>query len=53
MAVFHLLTARGMPLWDRDARVPLSAKVAGLISLLIWATIVALGRWIGFTMAPF
>jgi hypothetical protein len=53
MAMFHLLTARGMHLWDRGAAIPLSAKAAGLISLLIWATIVALGRWIGFTMAPF
>ena len=53
MAVFHLLTSRGLALWDRDAPVPTAAKAAGIISMAIWVTIVALGRWIGFTMAPF
>ena len=53
MAVFHLLTLRGLPLWDRDAPVPAAAKAAGILSILIWITIVALGRWIGFTTSPF
>ena len=53
MAVFHLLTMRGISLWDRDAKVPLAAKLAGLLSMLIWVLIVGLGRWIGFTMSPF
>jgi hypothetical protein len=53
MAVFHLLTMRGISLWDRDAKVPGAAKAAGLLSMVIWVTIVALGRWIGFTMSPF
>jgi hypothetical protein len=53
MAVFHLLTMRGISLWDRDAKVPLAAKAAGLSSMVIWVAIVALGRWIGFTMSPF
>ena len=53
MAVFHLLTIRGISLWDRDAPVPAAAKVAGVLSMIIWVTIVALGRWIGFTMSPF
>jgi hypothetical protein len=53
MAVFHLLTMRGISLWDNNARVPGAAKAAGLISMVIWVAIVALGRWIGFTMSPF
>ncbi|MGI4880536.1 MAG: DUF6644 family protein [Janthinobacterium lividum] len=53
MVVFHLLTARGVAVWDRDAPVPAAAKVAGLLSMAIWVAIVGLGRWIGFTMAPF
>ena len=53
MAVFHLLTLRGLALWDRNAPVPLAAKAAALMSMAIWVTIVALGRWIGFTMDPF
>lgn len=53
MAVFHMLTARGMATWDGQAALPASARAAGVISILIWITIVACGRWIGFTMAPF
>jgi hypothetical protein len=53
MAAFHMLTARGMPMWDNQAALPMSARAAGLISILIWITIIACGRWIGFTMAPF
>ena len=53
MAVFHLLTIRGIALWDRDAPVPAAARAAGLISMLIWILIAFCGRWIGFTMAPF
>jgi hypothetical protein len=53
MAVFHLLTMRGISLWDRDAPVPMAAKVAGILSMIIWALIVAFGRWIGFTTSPF
>ena len=53
MAVFHLLTMRGIALWDRDAPVPTAAKMAGLISMIIWILIVICGRWIGFTMSPF
>jgi hypothetical protein len=30
-----------------------ATRVAGIISILIWVTVVICGRWIGFTMAPF
>lgn len=53
MVVFHLLTMRGIALWDRDAPVPVAAKVAGILSILIWILIVIFGRWVGFTMSPF
>lgn len=53
MAVFHLLTMRGIQLWDRDAPVPGSARAAGLMSIIIWVSIVVCGRWVGFTMSPF
>lgn len=49
MAVFHLGAYRGVHGWDRyPASPPPAAKAAGLLSLLIWVTVVALGRWIGF-----
>lgn len=48
MLVFHRLTARRMLEWD-SGPTPVSARVAGAISMLLWVTIVAAGRWIGFT----
>ena len=50
MAVFQLVTARGAASWDGDAqRAPRLARLAGVASLLLWAAVVLLGRWIGFT----
>ena len=48
MALFQLLTARGIASWD-DAAPPHAARVAGVVSILLWAAVVLLGRWIGFT----
>ena len=53
MAIFHLWTWRGVASWDESPRVPAGVRFAGLISVLLWVTIIACGRWIGFTMAPF
>jgi hypothetical protein len=50
MAVFHIVSARDLPRWDNDARLPLRARLAGGLSLLLWVAVVACGRWIGFTM---
>jgi hypothetical protein len=48
MAIFHWLGTRHLEAWDRG-RPPRAAKLAGGASLLLWTTIVAAGRWIGFT----
>jgi hypothetical protein len=48
MAMFHWLGTRQLAAWDRG-RPPRAAKLAGGASLLLWTTIVAAGRWIGFT----
>jgi len=48
MLVFHLVTARNISAWDYGKPVP-AARVAGALSLALWITIVATGRWIGFT----
>jgi hypothetical protein len=50
MLIFEFITYRGVAAWDRDARVPLAAKLAGLISLLAWIAIVAYGRWTAYYM---
>ncbi len=48
MATFHWLGTRHLEAWDRG-RPPRAAKLAGGASLLLWTSIVAAGRWIGFT----
>lgn len=48
MVLFHWLGVRRLATWDHQ-RPPWSARMAGGASLLLWTTIVAAGRWIGFT----
>ena len=48
MLLFQVLTARGIAAWDAG-RPPRAARIAGVVSLLLWAAVVLLGRWIGFT----
>ena len=50
MAAFHLASARDLPRWENDARLPFKARLAGGLSILVWIAVVACGRWIGFTM---
>jgi Family of unknown function (DUF6644) len=48
MLIFHGLLERDVASWDRGMP-PLRVRIAGGVSLLLWITIVAAGRWIGFT----
>jgi hypothetical protein len=48
MAMFQLVTSRRIAAWDLAAP-PRAARIAGALSLLLWAAVVLLGRWIGFT----
>src|SRR5690606_23365188 len=49
MLVFQFVTFRGVPAWDRNAPTPTAARLAGALSILIWTSVIFLGRWIGFT----
>jgi hypothetical protein len=46
--IFHRFVYRDVAAWNDSAVLPAGAKIAGLISILIWAGIVAAGRFIGF-----
>jgi hypothetical protein len=48
MGLFHWLGTRHVHIWD-SKRPPRAARFAGGASLVLWITIVAAGRWIGFT----
>ena len=50
MIAFHLVSVRDLPSWEHSLHPPLKARLAGAISLLLWISVVACGRWIGFTM---
>lgn len=46
--VFHFVVRRNVAAWDDGRRLPIGAKVAGAVSILIWAGVVTAGRFIGF-----
>lgn len=48
--VFHLTTERGIAAWDQATRPPLRARVAGLVSIGAWATVIMAGRLMAYTM---
>ena len=48
VAVFHFITSRTMPQWDVDANLPLRARLAGGVSLALWAAIAVCGRMIAY-----
>jgi Family of unknown function (DUF6644) len=47
--VFHVLAYRSVGKWENDSVAPLSARLAGTFSILLWFGIVAAGRWIAYT----
>jgi hypothetical protein len=49
MAVFEFITITNVDEWDKDKPTPKAAKIAGLLSIFLWATVIVLGRWIGYT----
>ena len=50
MAIFHAISAKDLPRWENETRLPLPARLAGGLSILLWVAVVACGRWVGFTM---
>jgi hypothetical protein len=50
MVVFHAISAKDLPRWENEAALPLPARLAGGLSVLLWVSVVTCGRWIGFTM---
>ncbi|HEY6256544.1 MAG TPA: hypothetical protein VIY51_12200 [Xanthobacteraceae bacterium] len=50
MLAFRLFVYPGIAKWDRTAAIPLSARLAGAISLIGWITVVSCARWIAYLM---
>lgn len=47
MLLFQTVTFRGVSAWD-SSRPPAAARLAGMISIVLWCAVVGFGRWIGF-----
>ena len=48
MLVFHRFTLRSIARWDTGQPEP-AVRLAGALSLVIWVSVIVVGRWIGFT----
>jgi hypothetical protein len=48
--VYHFVTERRIVIWDHDAGPPTGARLAGLISLVLWTTVILSGRLMSYTM---
>ena len=48
--VYHLVTTRGGAGRDDHDRLPVAARMAGLVSIVVWALVVLCGRMMSYTM---
>jgi hypothetical protein len=48
--VYHLVSERGIAAWDTAERPPGPARMAGLVSIVLWATVILCGRMMSYTM---
>jgi len=48
--VYHRYTERRIAEWDDAAGPPKGARVAGLVSICVWATVIMAGRMMSYTM---
>jgi hypothetical protein len=49
MLMFELTAGRSLQRWDKDETAPLAGKTVAALSLVLWISIIFMGRWIGFT----
>ena len=51
MLAFELTARRSVHTWDRNASAPAAGKTVAAVSLVVWISVIVLGRWVGFTTA--
>ena len=47
MAYFHFRIYRSVDEWNDALSIPVAAKAAGALSLLLWSGVMLAGRWVG------
>ncbi len=50
MTAFHVLLHFNLLKIDDEQAPPVAARVFGLTSIILWTTVISLGRYIGFTL---
>ena len=50
LSALDRVTERRIERWDEAARPPLSARMAGLTSVLLWTGVIMAGRMMSYTM---
>jgi|SRR5690242_20467644 uncharacterized protein DUF6644 len=50
--VFNWTVGRRVKEWDQDVSTPAGAKMAAILSLVLWAGIIAAGRGIAYVLPP-
>ena len=50
---FHFITEYSLVYWDTGARPPFGAKLAGAISIVLWANVIVSGRLIPYALTWF
>ena len=53
MLLFHFMTYKTVNEWDGAVSLPRGAKIAGILSIVFWLSIVFFGRAIGFTLGVY
>jgi len=48
LMVFHFTTYRTVADWDHDPSPPFAARVAGVLSIVLWITVLAFGRLVAY-----
>jgi len=52
IVVFNRTVGRNVAAWDANLQTPAGAKVAAILSLVLWVAIIAAGRAIAYTLPP-
>jgi hypothetical protein len=50
--IFNVTVRRTVDQWDQDAEPPRGARIAAIVSLVLWIAIVAAGRAIAYSIPP-
>src|ERR1700722_19033259 len=50
--IFNATIGRKVAQWDLDPRTPGQAKIAAVVSLVLWVLIIAAGRGIAYALPP-